>query len=136
MNMARSLPRGRFRVKERGRICLLLHSWPIATKLSVRSERCRPPVPRQKEAVEDGASESGLTDDIVPVLHGELGGKNGSRAGVAVVKDFEDGFEARFGALDVTTDQMTGGAARANVAVRDGALPVTDKKLLRDSSSP
>ena len=42
-----------------------------------------------------------------------------------LVADFEDGFEASFGAWDVTTDEMTGGASSANVAVRDGALVVT-----------
>ena len=42
-----------------------------------------------------------------------------------LVADFEDGFEARFGAWDVTTDQLTGGASSANAAVRDGALVVT-----------
>ena len=41
------------------------------------------------------------------------------------IADFEDGFEARFGEWDVTTDQMTGGFSSANVAVRDGALVVT-----------
>ena len=42
-----------------------------------------------------------------------------------LVADFEDGFEARFGAWDVTTDQLTGGASAANATVRDGALVVT-----------
>ena len=41
-----------------------------------------------------------------------------------LVADFEDGFEARFGEWDVTTDQMIGGSSSANVAVRDGALVV------------
>ena len=42
-----------------------------------------------------------------------------------LVADFEVGFEATFGAWDVTTDQLTGGSSTANVAVRDGALVVT-----------
>ena len=42
-----------------------------------------------------------------------------------LVADFEDGFEASFGAWDVTTDQLTGGSSSADVAVRDGALAVT-----------
>lgn len=42
-----------------------------------------------------------------------------------LVADFEDGFEASFGAWDVTTDQLTGGSSTADVAVRDGALVVT-----------
>ena len=42
-----------------------------------------------------------------------------------LVADFEDGFEASFGAWDVTTDQMAGGTSSADVAVRDGALVVT-----------
>ena len=42
-----------------------------------------------------------------------------------LVADFEDGFEASFGAWDVTTDQLTGGSSSADVAVRDGALVVT-----------
>ncbi|MXW11222.1 MAG: amidohydrolase family protein, partial [Gammaproteobacteria bacterium] len=42
-----------------------------------------------------------------------------------LVADFEDGFEASFGAWDVTTDQLTGGSSTASVAVRDGALVVT-----------
>lgn len=42
-----------------------------------------------------------------------------------LVADFEDGFEASFGAWDVTTDQLTGGSSTADVAVRDGALAVT-----------
>lgn len=41
-----------------------------------------------------------------------------------LVADFEDGFEASFGAWDVTTDQLTGGSSTADVAVRDGALAV------------
>ena len=42
-----------------------------------------------------------------------------------LVADFEDGFEASFGAWDVTTDQLTGGSSTADVTVRDGALVVT-----------
>ena len=42
-----------------------------------------------------------------------------------LVAGFEDGFEASFGAWDVTTDQMTGGSSSVNVGVRDGALVVT-----------
>lgn len=42
-----------------------------------------------------------------------------------LVADFEDGFEANFGAWDVTTDQLTGGSSTASVAVRDGTLVVT-----------
>ncbi|MDE0475792.1 MAG: CIA30 family protein [Gammaproteobacteria bacterium] len=42
-----------------------------------------------------------------------------------LVADFEDGFEASFGAWDVTTDQLAGGSSTADVAVRDGALTVT-----------
>ena len=45
------------------------------------------------------------------------------RRGLAA--DLEDGFEARLGEWDVTTDQMTCGFSSANVAVRDGALVVT-----------
>ena len=42
-----------------------------------------------------------------------------------LVADFEDGLEARFGAWDVTTDQLSGGSSRASTTVRDGALVVT-----------
>ena len=42
-----------------------------------------------EESVEDGVSEGGVADDIVPVLDGELGGEDGAAAGVAVVEDFE-----------------------------------------------
>ena len=55
----------------------------------------------------------------------------GSQAEIArapaetLVADFEDGFEASFGAWDVTTDQLAGGSSSADVAVRDGALAVT-----------
>ncbi|MDE0359480.1 MAG: CIA30 family protein [Gammaproteobacteria bacterium] len=42
-----------------------------------------------------------------------------------LIADFEDGFEASFGAWDVTTDQLAGGSSSADVAVRDGALVVT-----------
>ena len=42
-----------------------------------------------------------------------------------LVAGFEEGFEASFGAWDVTTDQMTGGSSSVNVGVRDGALVVT-----------
>ncbi|MDE0257514.1 MAG: CIA30 family protein [Gammaproteobacteria bacterium] len=45
--------------------------------------------------------------------------------GETLIADFEDGFEASFGAWDVTTDQLTGGSSTASVAVRDGALVVT-----------
>ena len=41
------------------------------------------------ESVKDGVPEGGVSDDVVPVLDGELGGKDGSAAGVAVVEDFE-----------------------------------------------
>jgi len=50
-----------------------------------------------------------------------LGAEGGFAAGVA---DFEDGFEARFGEWDLTTDPMTGGSSSANVAGRDGAVVV------------
>ena len=55
----------------------------------------------------------------------------GSQAEIArapaetLVADFEEGFEATFGAWDVTTDQLAGGSSSADVAVRDGALVVT-----------
>ena len=42
-----------------------------------------------EKAVEDGVSEGGVADDIVPVLDGDLGGEDGPTAGVAVVEDFE-----------------------------------------------
>ena len=42
-----------------------------------------------------------------------------------LVADFEDGLEARFGAWDVTTDQMSGGSSNARMTVQDGALVVT-----------
>ena len=42
-----------------------------------------------EEAVEDGVSEGGVADDIVPVLDGELGREDGAAAGVAIVEDFE-----------------------------------------------
>ncbi len=52
-------------------------------------------------------------------------GRDRARSRGTLVEDFEDGFEARFGERDVTTDEMTGGSSSANVAVRDGALVVT-----------
>ena len=52
-----------------------------------------------------------------------------------LVADFEDGFEASFGAWDVTTDQLTGGSSSADVAVRDGALVVTGE-IAPESPSP
>jgi adenine deaminase len=52
-------------------------------------------------------------------------GQIASAPAETLVADFEDGLEASFGAWDVTTDQMTGGASSANVDVRDGALVVT-----------
>ena len=42
-----------------------------------------------------------------------------------LVADFEDGLEARFGAWDVTTDQLSGGSSSASMTVQDGALVVT-----------
>ena len=42
-----------------------------------------------EDPAEDGVPEGGVANDIVPVLDGELGGEDGSTAGVAVVKDFE-----------------------------------------------
>ena len=61
------------------------------------------------------------------------GGSAGAapQAGVApapaetLVADFEDGLEARFGAWDVTTDQLSGGSSSASMTVQDGALVVT-----------
>lgn len=41
-----------------------------------------------EQSVEDGVSEGGVADDIVPVLDGELGGEDGAAAGVAIVADF------------------------------------------------
>ena len=43
-----------------------------------------------EDPVEDGVPEGGVADDIVPVVDGELGGEDGSAAGVAVVKDLEE----------------------------------------------
>jgi hypothetical protein len=43
-----------------------------------------------EDPVEDGVSEGGLADDGVPVLDGELGGEDGSSAGVAIVEDLEE----------------------------------------------
>ena len=42
-----------------------------------------------EEAVKDGVAEGGISDDIVPVLDGHLAGEQDARAGVTVVKDFE-----------------------------------------------
>ena len=42
-----------------------------------------------------------------------------------LVVDFGDGFDASFGAWDVTVDQLNGGSSTAAVAVRNGALVVT-----------
>ena len=42
-----------------------------------------------------------------------------------LVADFQDGLEARFGAWDVTTDQMSGGSSSASMTVRDGGMVVT-----------
>ena len=37
-----------------------------------------------KEPVEDGVAEGGVTDDIVPVVDGDLAGEQRAAAGVAV----------------------------------------------------
>ena len=42
-----------------------------------------------EDPVEDGVSEGGVADNVVPVFDGELGGENGSSAGVAIVEDLE-----------------------------------------------
>ena len=42
-----------------------------------------------EEAVEDGVSEGGVADDIVPVFDGELAGQDGSAPCIAIVEDFE-----------------------------------------------
>ena len=47
------------------------------------------PVGVVEDPVEDGVPEGGVANDIVPVLDGELGGEDGSAAGVAVVEDLE-----------------------------------------------
>ena len=40
----------------------------------------------------------GSPDDVVPVVDGDLAGEQRAAAGVAVVEDCEDGFEAKLGA--------------------------------------
>ena len=73
--------------------------------------------------------------DIVAIWKdGYLVERAGGSAGVApqaeaapapaetLVADFEDGLEARFGAWDVTTDQLSGGSSSASMTVQDGAL--------------
>ena len=41
------------------------------------------------EAVEDGVTEGGITDDIVPVFDGQLAGDKGRATAVAVLEDLE-----------------------------------------------
>ena len=43
-----------------------------------------------QETVEDGVAEGRVTDEVVPVLDGELAGEDGATASVAVVEDFEE----------------------------------------------
>ena len=43
-----------------------------------------------EETVEDGVAEGGISDDIVPVLDGDLAGEQRATAGIAVVEDFEE----------------------------------------------
>ena len=42
------------------------------------------------EAVEDGVTEGGIADDVVPVLDGELAGDEGRATAVAVIEDLEE----------------------------------------------
>ena len=42
-----------------------------------------------EEAVEDGVAEGGISDDVSPMLNGELAGEHGAAPGVAVVEDLE-----------------------------------------------
>ena len=48
-----------------------------------------PPLRVMRWGVVEEAVEDGVSDDIVPVLDGDLGGEDGPTAGVAVVEDFE-----------------------------------------------
>ncbi len=66
-----------------------------------------------------------LVERVVGSAGGEPQAEITPAPGETLVAGFEDGFEASFGAWDVTTDQMTGGSSSVNVGVRDGALVVT-----------
>ena len=54
------------------------------------------------EAVEDGVTEGGIADDIMPVFDGQLAGDEGGATTVAVVEDFEE-----ITALDVVEGHHT-----------------------------
>ena len=43
-----------------------------------------------KEPVEDGVAEGRITDDVVPVVDGDLAGEQRAAAGVTVVEDLEE----------------------------------------------
>ncbi len=66
-----------------------------------------------------------LVERVVGSAGGEPQAETAPAPAETLVAGFEDGFEASFGAWDVTTDQMTGGSSSVNVGVRDGALVVT-----------
>ena len=66
-----------------------------------------------------------LVERVVGSAGGEPQAEIAPAPAATLVAGFEDGFEASFGAWDVTTDQMTGGSSSVNVGVRDGALVVT-----------
>ena len=66
-----------------------------------------------------------LVERVVGSAGGEPQAEIAPAPAETLVAGFEDGFEASFGAWDVTTDQMTGGSSSVNVGVRDGALVVT-----------
>ena len=43
-----------------------------------------------EEPVQDGVAEGGVTDEVVPVLDGELAGEDGTAPSVAVIQDLEE----------------------------------------------
>lgn len=53
-------------------------------------------------AVEDGVSERGIADDLVPLLDRNLAGDQNRRALMAIVEDFEDIALLGFGELRQT----------------------------------
>ncbi len=41
------------------------------------------------EAVQDGVAEGGVTDDVVPMFHGDLAGDDGRCATMAIIKELQ-----------------------------------------------
>jgi hypothetical protein len=65
------------------------------------------------QSVKDGVAQSGVSDDAVPFLHGDLAGDEGRSQVVSVVRDFQEVPALFFGQVASPQSSMTSRSMRA-----------------------